>query len=143
MRVNANEIYQLVKEIEMSTQIPDNEKKPAEMADLANELGELGKKLRHAVDTAWSSKERQDVQRDVEKGLVKLRDEVNQAINKLRESEPGQKVEAEVKKVSTGIEAGKLADEARKGVVMGLRALGEALDKMADSFTPTDGPSKK
>jgi len=125
----------------VSTNIPNNEKPQADV-DIAAEFAELGKKLRVAVETAWASQERQNVQKEVQDGLIQLRDELDKAVKSLRDSDPGQKVEAEVKRVRDDVEAGKIADDVRIGIVSGLRGLGVALDKLADSFTPTETPKK-
>jgi hypothetical protein len=125
----------------VSTKISENEKPQAD-ADIAAEFAELGKKLRTTVETAWTSQERQRVQREVEDGLVKLRDELDKAVKNLRTSEPGQKVEAEVKRVRDDIGTGKVTDDVRIGIVSGLRGIGAALDKLAESFTPLEEAEK-
>jgi hypothetical protein len=125
----------------VSTNIPENGKPQAE-ADIVAEFAELGKKLRATVETAWTSQERQRVQREVEDGLVKLRDELDKAIKNLRTSEPGQKVEAEVKRVRDDIGTGKVTDDVRIGIVSGLRGIGAALDKLSESFTPLEEAEK-
>ena len=79
---------------------------------------------------------------EIQDGLVKLRDELDKSIKNLRESEPGQKVETEVKKVSEDIQSGKVVDDVRIGIISGLRGLGAALDKLADSFTPAEEAPK-
>ena len=121
----------------MSTNIPNNEKPQADV-DIAAEFAELGRKLRETVETAWASQERQNVQKEVQEGLIKLRDELDKTARNLRDSEPGQKVEAEVKRVRDDIDAGKVGDDIRIGIVSGLRGLGVALDKLAESFTPVE-----
>ena len=126
----------------MSTNIPNNEKPKGEV-DIAAEFAELGKKLRSTVETAWGSQERQKVQKEVQEGLIKLRDELDKAAKSLRDSEPGQKVEVEVKRVREDLETGKVADDVRVGIVSGLRGIGAALDKLADSFTPAEAAAKE
>ena len=126
----------------MATKITENEK-PQSQEDIVAELGELGKKLRNTINAAWTSEERHKIQREVEEGLVRLRDELNQAAKTVRASEPGQKVEAEVKRVREDIESGKTRDDVRKGIVTGLRAAGDTLDKLAESFTPLEEKPKK
>jgi hypothetical protein len=125
----------------VSTNIPKNEKPQAEV-DIAAEFAELGKKLRDTVEAAWASQERQKVQKEVQEGLIKLRDELDKAAKSLRDSEPGVKVETEVKKVREDLETGKVADDVRVGIVSGLRGLGAALDKLADTFTPAEEAAK-
>jgi hypothetical protein len=126
----------------VSTNIPNNEKPKADV-DIAAEFAELGKKLRTTVEVAWGSQERQKVQKEVQEGLVKLRDELDKAAKGLRDSEPGQKVETEVKKVREDLETGKVVDDVRIGIVSGLRGISAALDKLSDSFTPAEAAAKE
>lgn len=126
----------------MSQNIPENEKSVEAGADITAEFAELGRKLRTTVETAWQSQERHKVQKEVENGLVKLRDELDKAVTSLRESEQGHKVESEVKRVRDDFESGKVAEDVRKGIIMGLRGVGTALDKLADSFTPLEEAPK-
>lgn len=126
----------------MSTNIPKNERPEAEV-DVVAEFAELGKKLRETVETAWGSQERQKAQAEIKDGLVKLRDELDKTFKSLRDSEPGQKVETEVKRVREDIENGKVVDDVRIGIVSGLRGVGAALDKLADSFTPVEEATPK
>ena len=70
----------------------NNSEKPQADVDISAEFAELGKKLRTTVETAWQSQERQKVQREIQDGLVKLRDELDKTAKSIRESETGQKV---------------------------------------------------
>lgn len=131
----------------MSQNIPENERPKEEAPDLAAEFAELGKKIRSTVETAWTSEERKKIQAELKEGLDRFVKEVDGAFHNARTSETGKKVEAEVKRVTSDFESGKVAAEVRKGLVTSLRALGNALDKMADSFTEAeakkDVPPKK
>jgi hypothetical protein len=122
----------------VSQNIPENEKPKEEAPDLAAEFAELGKKIRSTVETAWTSEERKKIQAELKEGLDRFVKEVDGAIRSARDSDTGQKVKAEVKKVADDFESGKVAGEVRKGLVTGLRALGNTLDKMADSFSAAD-----
>jgi hypothetical protein len=126
----------------VSTNIPNNERPQAD-GDIAAEFAELGKKLRSTVEVAWTSQERMKVQREVQDGLVKLRDELDNALKTLRTSEPAQKVETEVKRVRGDLESGKVTDDVRIGIISGLRGLGVALDKLAENFTPSEEAPKE
>jgi uncharacterized protein YdaU (DUF1376 family) len=119
----------------VSQQIPDNENAEA---DIAAELAELGRKLRMTVDAAWTSQEREKMQREIEDGLVRLREELNKAAKVARESELGAKVQAEAERVRAELEGKQVSTEIRKGMIVGLRALSSALDKVAGSFTPSE-----
>ena len=122
----------------MSQNIPENERPKDEAVDLAAEFAELGKKIRSTIETAWTSEERKKIQSEIKDGLDRFVKEVDEAVRTARKSETAKKVEAEVKRVADDFESGKVASEVRKGMVSGLRALGNALDKMADSFTAVD-----
>lgn len=122
--------------------IPDNEKSQEEV-DLAAEFADLGRKIRETVTTAWNSEERQKIQQDLKTGFDKFVDEVNKAAKNLRDSDVGVKVETGVKKAHEDVKSGKVADDTRKGMIKALRAMGEALDKMADSFTEGEEKPKE
>jgi hypothetical protein len=126
----------------VSQNIPENERPKEESVDLAAEFAELGKKIRSTIETAWTSEERKKIQSEIRDGLDRFVKEVNEAFKSARVSETGKKVEAEVKRVADDIDSGKVAGEVRKGLVTGLRSLGTALDKMADSFTADEAPKK-
>jgi hypothetical protein len=88
---------------------------------------------------AWNSKERQDMQEDIRKGLSKMSEEVDKAVRDLRSTETTQKVKAQAEKAADNIQSGKVAEDVRKGLITALRSLSEALDRVAGSFTPTEG----
>lgn len=122
----------------MSQQIPDNEKVSEVEADIAAELAELGRKLRLTIDAAWTSQEREKMQREIEDGLSRLRGELNNAAAAARQSELGAKVQAEAERVRGELEGKQVSAEIRKGMIVGLRALSTALDKVASNFTPIE-----
>lgn len=127
----------------MTNEIPENERPKSEAPDLAAEFADLGKKFREAFSTAWESEERQKLQNEITDGLERLSKELNQAAQNVRESDVGKKVGESVKQVRQDVESGKVADEIRKGMISTLRGLGAALDKMAESFTPTEETPKE
>ncbi len=127
----------------MTDNIPENERPKSEAPDLAAEFADLGKKIRDAVTTAWESEERKKLQDDLTDGLERLSKELSHAAQNVRESEVGKKVEDGVKQVRQDVEAGKVTDEIRKGMISTLRGLGAALDKMAESFTPVEETPKE
>jgi predicted DNA-binding protein (UPF0278 family) len=123
--------------------IPENERVKEETSDIARELAELGKKFGEAINAAWNSEERYKIQGEIKDGLHRFSTEVDSAIKNLRESDVGEKVKTGVRQVREDVEAGKVADELRRGTVTALRGLSEALDKMASSFTPADDEPKE
>jgi hypothetical protein len=124
-------------------EIPENERVKEETSDIAREFAELGKKLGDAINTAWHSEERHKIQGEIKEGLHRFSTEVDAAIKNLRESDVGEKVKTGVKQVREDVEKGKVADDLRRGTVNALRSLSEALDKMANSFTPVEDDEPK
>ena len=127
----------------MSTGTPVKEKPPVDTDDLGAEFAELGRKFSATINAAWTSEERHKIQTEIEAGLIRMRDEMNKAYHNVSTSEPAQKVTAEVKRVREDVESGKVTDDLRKGVVSGLRTLGDALDRLSDKFTPHEERAKK
>lgn len=121
----------------MSTNEP-NDEQPQPAVDLVAEFAELGRKLRTTVKTAWASQERQKAQGEIRDGLLKLREELDRAVAGLGDSEPGRKPESDAGKVRDETDAGTVMNDVRLGIVVGLRGVGAALDKLAGSFTPPD-----
>lgn len=119
--------------------IPENEQPRPEMSDVAKEFEEAAHKLRDALVMAWNSKERQDMQEDIRKGLSKMSEEVDKAVRDLRSTETTQKVKAQAEKAADNLQSGKVAEDVRKGLITALRGLSDALDRVASSFTPTEG----
>ena len=125
------------------TNIPENEQVRPSASDVAAEFAEVGRKLRDALTMAWNSQERHQLEGEIRDGLSRLAKEVDAGIDNLKKSEVGQKVQTSAKQVSEDVQAGKVADEARKGLVTALKSLSEALDKMASSFTPAEDEAPK
>ncbi len=123
--------------------IPENERPQADQVDVAAEFAEVGRKLRDAINAAWHSEERHRLEKDIREGLSRLTDELNDAAKNVRSSEAGKKVETGAKQVVEDLESGKVSEELRKGLVTALKSLSEALDRMANSFTPHDEAPKK
>jgi len=122
-----------------------SEQKPEQTPDIAAELAEVGRKLRETITTAWNSQEREAIQKEIQEGLQRISTELQGAIETVRASETGQKVETEAKRIHEDFRSGKVTDDVRGGVITGLRAVSKALDKLADNFTPIEDepPAKK
>jgi hypothetical protein len=110
----------------------------APATDLASEFADLGRAMRDALNAAWNSEERRQLQSEIRSGLNQLADEMEAAAKKIRDSEAGQQVEAKAKQAHEDIQAGKVGDEMRGALGSALRAARDAIDKVADSFTPME-----
>lgn len=118
--------------------IPENEQPAEEKPNLVAELGALGKRFGEALEAAWHSEERAQLQKDIKEGMDRFAAEVNESIKDIRTSETAQRVEEGVQKATSDVKSGKVADEVRKATVTALRGLSDALERMASSFTPVE-----
>lgn len=121
-------------------EIPENERPQQEQVgeNLAAEFAALGKRFGEAINAAWQSEERVRLQDELKEGVNRFAKEVDEAIKNLKKSEVGQKVDAGVEQAATDVKSGKVAGEVRRATVTALRSLSEALDRMANSFTPNE-----
>jgi hypothetical protein len=122
--------------------IPENEQPAEEKPDLVSELGALGKRFGEALEAAWHSEERVQLQKDIKEGMDRFASEVNESIKDIRASDTAQRVEEGVQKAASDVRSGKVADEVRKATVTALRSLSDALERMASSFTPAEEAPK-
>lgn len=125
-------------------ELPENERpKTEEESNLAAEFAALGKKFAEAVETAWQSEERLQLQQDLKEGLDRFTAEVDGAIRSVRSSDVGQKVGSSVQQAASEVKSGKVSGEVRKGMVTALRALSTTLERLAEGFTPAEEEAPK
>lgn len=115
------------------------DKAPETKTDLASEFGELGKAIKEALGAAWNSQERHELQGEIRDGLNQLADEMESAAKRIRESDAGQDIETRMKQMREDVESGKVSEDMRSAVTQALRATRDAIDRMAESFTPIEG----
>ena len=124
------------------TELPPNERPQSEY-DLGAEFTELGEQFRRVFKAAWESQERKDIQDEIRDGLNNLAEEINKAAKNVRDTDTAQKVESNLKNVRADVQSGKVADDMRGGLAKALRGLRDALDDLADRFTPVDEVADK
>lgn len=117
-------------------EIPENERTEEKVENIAAEFAALGKRFGEALRVAWQSEERHRLQEDLKEGLDRFTKEVDEAVRDLRKSEVGQKVQEGTQKAAEDVKSGKVGSEVRRATITALRSLSEALDRMANSFTP-------
>jgi hypothetical protein len=118
--------------------IPENEQPAEEKPDLVAELAALGKRFGEALEAAWHSEERVQLQSDIKEGMDRFASEVNKSVKDIRASQTAQRVEEGMQKAAADVKSGKVADEVRRATVTALRSLSDALERMASSFTPVE-----
>lgn len=98
-------------------------------SDIADELRELGLKLKEILRTAWESPERKKVQQEIESGLTELGDTLNKAVNEFSESPTGQTLKADMEDFSQRVRSGQVESQVRDEILKALRLVNDELRK--------------
>ena len=98
---------------------------PRTPSPIAEELNKMGKLLVQAVQAAWESEERKKLEAELTEGLRKISDEVTAAAKK-----------AQAEKIATEVKEHDIAEEVRKGLLVGLEAINQELGKLAERLEP-------
>lgn len=100
--------------------------RPGGAEDVAGEIRELGRRLGSALERAWASEERRQMEEGVRAGVRSVADQVDQALERARESHAAERVREGAREVG---------GKARGGLVESLRWLSGQLDSIADRFS--------
>jgi signal recognition particle GTPase len=103
---------------------------------ISDQLNELGKNLRDALQTAWSSEERRKLQQDIEDGLSSLGSSLSQAAKDFSSSATGQTIKEDVKDLQERWRSGEVGSKVHSEVVDALRKVNEELQKTTRKNTP-------
>ncbi len=107
----------------------------------AEDLDALGKRFATAMKEVWESEERQHIETTFRAGFENLGKEINEAFEKARTSEKGQKVEKDAQRAkNVGERAG---EEFRRGMVDALRSLSDTLENLAEDLGKQTGEAPK
>lgn len=97
----------------------------ADEADVAGEIRELGRRLGDVLERAWASEDRHRLEAGVRSGLRSVVDDVDEALDRARESRTAARVREGAKEVG---------GKARGGLVESLRWLSGQLESLAERF---------
>ena len=104
-------------------------------ADLLGEINRLGTAIVQAIQTAWQSDERKKLEQDLNKGLRTLADNVEEALEKVGKNEQVHefldKAEDVAESVGEKVRDAKVTGEIKEGLLKGLAALTEQLQKVS------------
>jgi uncharacterized phage infection (PIP) family protein YhgE len=103
-------------------------------SNLKKEFRNLGNNLKHAMDTAWESDERKNLQHEIKAGLTELGSILNQLADEINTSESGQKILNEVEDFSESIRSGEAEENIRSGLISALQQVNAGLKKAVDKF---------
>ena len=102
--------------------------------EILSEINRLGSAIVQAIQTAWASDERKKLEQDLSKGLRSLADNVEEALDKVGKNEQVHefldKAEDVAESVGEKVRDAKVTGEIKDGLLKGLAALTEQLQKV-------------
>lgn len=101
-----------------------------ESNEILEELREMAKNLRQALQSAWDSEERKRLQQDIEDGLKEVGNSLSQAADDFGQTPTGKKVKTEVDDLKERIRTGEVEARMREDVLKALRLVNEELSKV-------------
>lgn len=122
----------------MSDTNPNETKNPND--NIGDQLNELGKNLREALQSAWESEERRKLQKEIESGLANLGASLSQAADDFSKSPTGQSMKEDVKDMQERWRTGEVRSKVHSEIVEALRKVNTELQK-ATKKPPTDKPN--
>jgi hypothetical protein len=124
----------------MSENNPNENKSPND--NIGEQLNELGKNLRDALQTAWESEERRKLQKEIEEGLANLGASLSQASKDFTNSSTGKTIKEDMEDLHERWRTGEVRSKVRSEIMDALRKVNEELQKATRKNTPppTDKP---
>jgi len=124
----------------MSENNPNENKSPND--NIGEQLNELGKNLREALQTAWKSEERRKLQQEIEEGLANLGASLSEAAKEFSNSPTGKTIKEDVKDLHDRWHTGEVGSKARSEILDALRKVNDELQKASrkNPAPPTDKP---
>lgn len=108
------------------------EKEDAEA--ILEELDRLGDAFARAVQAAWKSEQRKELEEDLRRGLAALIDNVEEVMTRVNRSEQTQELKEQAGRVVERVRASKASAELKKGLTKGLQTAAEEMQKVADDM---------
>jgi signal recognition particle GTPase len=118
----------------MSENNPNDNKSPND--NISDQLNELGKNLRDALQTAWESEERRKLQKEIEDGLANLGASLSQASKDFSNSPTGKTIKEDVEDLQERWRTGEVGSKARSEIVEALRKVNDELQKATRKNPP-------
>lgn len=109
---------------------------------ISDELARLGQQLTSAARTAWESDERRKLQGEITSGMQRLSQEISSAVSRANESEQAKELRTRAAKVAEDVQKTDVADEVRKGILVGLEAINRELGKLLERLESKPGEAE-
>jgi signal recognition particle GTPase len=118
----------------MNENNPNERKSPND--NISEQLNELGKNLREALQSAWESEERRKLQKEIEDGLANLGASLSEAAKDFSSSPTGQSLKEDVKDLQERWRTGEVRSKAHSEIVEALRKVNIELQKATKKSPP-------
>lgn len=109
---------------------------PQGESNLKEEFRNLGNNLKQAINSAWESEGRKNLQQEIEAGVTELGSTLSQLADEFNSSETGQKMRSDVEDFGERIRSGEVEENIRTGLVSALQLASSELKKAVDKFGP-------
>lgn len=113
---------------------PNENKSPND--NISEQLNELGKNLREALQSAWESEERRKLQKEIEDGLANLGASLSQAAKDFSNSPTGESLKEDMKDLQERWRTGEVRSKAHAEIVEALRKVNTELQKATKKNPP-------
>jgi succinate dehydrogenase/fumarate reductase flavoprotein subunit len=110
-------------------------------SDMRDEFRQLGDNLQQAMNAAWQSSERKRLQQELKDGLQELEKAFHDFGEKIKESEVGMRVKADMEDLGERVRSGEVGENTRQGVISALQRANAELVKLIARWDQTDEDS--
>lgn len=107
--------------------------------DLAAEFENLGRNLKEAFQKLWESEERRNLQKDMEAGLSRIGESIDQVVKEIQESPAGQRLKSRAEDFQERLNKGEVGETLRSDIVKVLRKINEELEKIVSKVSSKAG----
>ena len=109
--------------------------------DITAEFAEFGQNIKKALQSAWASDDRKNLQAEIEKGLKEAGEALKQASGDFSHNQVAQTFKSEAEDFQKRVKSGELEAKARSELLAVLRMANEQLKKVFSSGSPAEGGS--
>jgi hypothetical protein len=102
--------------------------------DIGEELNRLAESFGQAVQAAWNSEQRHQLESDLNRGLRSLVDNVETILKQFHESEQGQELKEQAGKVAEKVRTSSVTAELKEGLTKGLQTVATEMQEFAQDL---------
>ena len=103
--------------------------------DLKGEFENLAHNLKQALQTAWESDERKQLQSEIEAGLTQVAAAMNEAFDSFKQSDVGEQFISDVEDFGERVRSGEVETKVRTDLAEAMRKLNTELEKVVKPKT--------